>query len=385
VSSSRSQTASRHSTAATPAATPSRALAVALLVLALAGLAVAIELVVLHARVTAGAGPSFCTVSEHVNCDKVAASRWSVLLGVPLAAWGALAYLVVAGMAAAALPRSRPHPAWPAGLLVLVTGAMSAAAVALAAISELVIRSLCIVCAVSWAISFALLIVSWRLAKRAGGPRVALAHDLGVVRGRPLPAAAAAGVLALLAGALLAWYARSPAPAAIGGGAVGSPVGPPGSVVVYEYSDYQCPFCARMHDAIKPLLARRPDIRVLRRQFPLDDACNPKVARPFHVGACDQARAAICAEAQGLFDAMDDALFANQEGRAPLEAVARQAGLDLEKLRACMDSPETSHRLREDIADGIAAGVRATPSYAYQGKLYQGELPPVLGGATRER
>jgi uncharacterized membrane protein len=365
--------------AAGQAPAPARALAVILLVLAAAGLAVAIDLILVHARAHAGAA-NICDVSEHVNCSKVATSAWSMFLGVPLAAWGALAYLMVTALAVAALVRRRPHPAWPGGLLVVVSGAMSGTALVLAAISHFVIRSLCVVCAVSWAISFALLFVSWRLARRAGSVPSAVSQDLRALRSRPRPAALAAGLLALLSGGLIAWYSRAPAPGAGEGRALGGPIGPPGSILVYEYSDYQCPFCARMHEQVKGILAGRPDLRVVRRQFPLDDACNPMITRQFHVGACDQARAAICAEEQGRFEEMDDALFASQGTHAPLEQVAQAAGLDLARLRRCMSSPETEQRLQAEIASGIAAGVRATPSYAHQGRVYQGQLPPVMGG-----
>jgi uncharacterized membrane protein len=79
--------------ASAPAGPPpsSRAIPATLLVLALAGLAIAMDLWVLHVRAHAGAGPSFCDIDGRVSCSKVALSSWSVLLGVPNAAWGALA------------------------------------------------------------------------------------------------------------------------------------------------------------------------------------------------------------------------------------------------------------------------------------------------------
>jgi len=368
--------------AAAPA--PGRALEIALLLLALAGLAFALELTVLHARAHAGAGPSFCSLSERVNCDKVALSPWSVLFGVPLGAWGALAYLAVAGLAATALGRARPHPGWPGGLLGLATGAMSATAVALAIVSELVIRSLCLMCAASWLVSFTLLGLSWRLARRAGGVRAALAADLAALRGHPLPAAGAAALVAVAAAGLVAAYARAappPAPAAQPAAALG-PVGPTGSIVVFEYSDYECPHCARRHEEDKPVLARRPDVRLVRRHFPLDQACNPLLKRPFHEGSCQLARAGICAEAQGRFEEMDDLLFRNQAEKAPVDALARRLGLDPERFRSCLTAPETEDRLARDIAEGIRAGVRGTPSYEWNGKVFQGDLGELLAAVA---
>jgi protein-disulfide isomerase len=150
---------------------------------------------------------------------------------------------------------------------------------------------------------------------------------------------------------------------------------------VEEFSDYACPFCAKVHVSDKPLLAARPDVRVVRRHFPLDDRCNPKLTRPFHVGACELARAGICAEAQGQgrFEAMDDALFANQGEKAPVEELARRVGLDLPRFRACLTSAETEARLASDIQAGIKAGIRGTPSYVVDGKVVPGGLGELLG------
>ncbi|ACG71777.1 Vitamin K epoxide reductase [Anaeromyxobacter sp. K] len=358
----------------------SRALALAILVLALAGAGLAAELTLLHGRAHAGGASSFCAISERVNCDKVALSAWSSLLGVPLAAWGLLAYLVVAALALSALRRPRGDSGWPAGLLFAASAFMAAGAVFLAAISELVIGSLCIVCAGSWLVSFALAGCSFALARRAGGPAAALRADVATLRARPLASATAALALLAASGGLLARYAGPPpAPAGAPAAAPAASLGPPGSIVLYEYSDYECPFCARSHEANKPILASRPDVKVVRRHFPLDDTCNPKLTRPFHVGACDLARAAICAEAQGRFEQMDDALFRNQAEKAPVRELARRIGLDLPRFDACLSSPGTEKRLADDIESAIQAGVRGTPSYVYGGKVYPGDLATLLG------
>ncbi len=381
---------------AAPTHTRSRALEGAILALSLVGAALSVELALLHARVHAGGASSFCAISERVNCDTVALSPWSVALGVPLAAWGALAYLAVAGLSAAALGRGRPHEGWPAGLLAVATGALAATAVVLAIVSEVVIGAFCILCAASWLISFALSALSWRLARQAGGVGPALRADARALRARPGPSFGAAATLVLAAVALVAGYAgtgraappRAPAPGVATPPPAVAPALPatagaePGSRVVHEFSDYACPFCARVHVTDKPLRAQRPDVRIVRRHFPLDDACNPKLTRPFHVGACELARAGICAEAQGRFEAMDDALFANQAEKAPVEELARRVGLDLDRLRACLAAPETEARLKSDIQEGIQAGIRGTPSYVVDGKVFPGDLAQLLGAPS---
>ena len=366
----------RAAPARAPDGSAPRALPAALLALSLAGAALAVELWVIHHQAHAGGGPSFCDIDEHVSCGKVALSRWSVLLGVPLAAWGALAYLALAGLAALALRRRRPTPGWPAGLLVLGSGFMTAGASALAAISTFAIDAFCILCAASWAVSISLLVLSILLARRAGGLGAALRADAAALRDRPGPAAAWAAVLAAAAAGLLLAHRLAPAPAV-----PAAPVAR-GPLVLYEYSDYLCPFCARMHGTEKAITATSPGVRFVRRQFPLDAGCNPRVRAtiPGHEGSCELARGGICAERLGAFEAYDDAAFAQQEARPGAEALAQAAGIDLGAFRACLRSPETEARLAADIRDGMAAGVRSTPSYQLRGKLYAGTLPPELGG-----
>jgi protein-disulfide isomerase len=359
--------------------------------LAAAGIVVAILLARVHAQAHAGVA-SFCSISDYVNCDRVARSPFSVVLGLPVAIWGVLGYGVALALALAGLSPRRHHAAWPAGLLVLLSVAFSAVALVLAAISEVAIGALCLLCAGSWAISFALVVASWR-ACRPGGVAAAVREDLALLRARP-GRTAGAGVAGLALVLLAAqaypryWRAAAARTTAAGRpvvpGADGGTVGPPasnGPLVVVEFSDYECPFCAVAHEEAKQVLARRPDVRLVKRQFPLDSDCNPLLKRRMHPEACTLARAAICAGDQGKFEAMDDALFANQKAKLPLEDVAKEVGLDLPKLRLCMASPETAARLAADVEAGIRVGLRATPTYVIGGKPYDGKplselLPP---------
>ncbi|WP_242359935.1 DsbA family protein, partial [Anaeromyxobacter sp. SG17] len=197
-------------------------------------------------------------------------------------------------------------------------------------------------------------------------------------------------LLAAVAGARAAYprYASvAPAPPAARAGAPGTPTPSPaaapapGDRVIVEFSDYECPFCARAHEQLALLRAARPDLEIVRRHFPLDAACNPALKRSIHPSACSLARAAICAEARGRFEQMDDALFKNQQDKAPVATLAARLGLDLPAFEACLVSPATEARLSRDVADAMRAGVRATPSYVVGGKVYAGELPRELWSA----
>src|SRR5512137_1661815 len=105
----------RPAAAALPAPPFPRPLLVGIGALALIGLALSIELTLLHYRVHVDPiYESWCKIGETVNCDAVERSGYAVLLGVPVSVWGGLGYLVLIGVAISALLR-RPASSWPRG------------------------------------------------------------------------------------------------------------------------------------------------------------------------------------------------------------------------------------------------------------------------------
>lgn len=122
-----------------------RGLLLTVVLVSLVGLGASIYLSVLHWQVHNRPGhESFCAVSEEVNCDTVALSRFSTIFGVPVSSWGALFYLVFIILALWGFLRR--DPPWPWGLL----GLLNLVAVGLSAfqfaISKFVIQSFCIMC-----------------------------------------------------------------------------------------------------------------------------------------------------------------------------------------------------------------------------------------------
>ncbi len=362
----------------TPPPTPRAAFAVSL-ALALAGLVLSVMLVRVHRDAAAGL-TSFCTISEEINCDKVALSSWSMLFGVPVAAWGVAGYAFAAALSAWGLSTRRLHARWPAGLLAVFGAFATVGSVALALASKLAIGAWCLLCMGSWAASVGLLVSGW-LACRPVGMSASVRADLKAAGRQPRRAAVilVAGLIGLL---VLVVEARrgeagpkppGASPAATSPAALPRLPAATGPAVLF--SDYECPFCALAHDELREILRQRPDIQVVRRNFPLDQACNPILKRPMHLRACQLARAAICAEAQGQFEAMDDALYASQRAPVPVEELASRLKLDVRRFEACLTAPATQARLAADIQAGMEAKLRSTPTYVVDGTLYEGKLP----------
>jgi protein-disulfide isomerase len=126
-------------------------------------------------------------------------------------------------------------------------------------------------------------------------------------------------------------------------------------VTIVLFSDFQCPFCAKLGPALKQIEAAYPkEVRIVWKHLPLG----------FHPNALPAARAAEAARAQGKFWEMHDRLFAGQQALsdATYTAAAKDLGLDLERFRMDAASEATAKRISEDGALAAAAGANGTPT-----------------------
>jgi protein-disulfide isomerase len=136
-------------------------------------------------------------------------------------------------------------------------------------------------------------------------------------------------------------------------------------VTIVEFSDYQCPFCARSEPLIKEVLQAYPDqVNFVYKHFPLVSI------HPMALGA---AQAAVAAQKQGKFWEMHDVLFANQRALQPekLKEYAQQIGLDVGKFETDMNADDTKALIQEDVRLAQQAQVRGTPTIFVNGKLVQ--------------
>lgn len=155
--------------------------------------------------------------------------------------------------------------------------------------------------------------------------------------------------------------------------------GPADAVVtLIEFSDYQCPFCAKLAPAIEQLLARFPrDVRFVHRDFPLAN----------HVYASAAAETAHCAGDQGQFWAMHERLTANFNRITPqlFPKLAKEIGLDEEVFKQCLDSGRHAEKWQHGQRDGLAYGVTGTPALFLNGRYFNGLVPiDVLTEAVKE-
>lgn len=133
------------------------------------------------------------------------------------------------------------------------------------------------------------------------------------------------------------------------------------NVVLVEYSDFECPFCARFHPTTQQVLDEYGDkVALVYRQYPL----------PFHPNAQAAAEASECIAKVGGQDAFwkyADAIFAENDklgGQISPDAIKTaigESGANAAAVQACIDSGEMTQKVTDSIAQGSAAGISGTP------------------------
>lgn len=151
-----------------------------------------------------------------------------------------------------------------------------------------------------------------------------------------------------------------------------APVSGPESapVTIVEFSDFQCPFCAKGATVVEEIKQKYGNkVRVAFKNFPL----------PFHNQAKGAAMAAMCAydQDQSKFWEMHDKLFANQEKLMDkdLESYAKEIGLKMDPFKECLATKKFAKQIDASIEEGKKVGVKSTPTFYVNGVLVNGAQP----------
>lgn len=152
----------------------------------------------------------------------------------------------------------------------------------------------------------------------------------------------------------------------VGLGLPGHQIGPDDArVTIVEWSDFQCPFCARSAPVLAHIHEKYGnDVRIVYRHLPLD----------MHRNAMLAAEAGVAAAEQGKFWAFHDQVFASfgHLERADLERFAAAVGLDLAKFRAALDDRRYHDAVVAEVAAAQALGIDGTPMMFINGIALSG-------------
>ncbi|MDO5535426.1 MAG: thioredoxin domain-containing protein, partial [Propionibacteriaceae bacterium] len=143
-------------------------------------------------------------------------------------------------------------------------------------------------------------------------------------------------------------------------------------VVLTNWSDYRCPFCAVWHQRTMPALSKYVDDGTLRIEF--------RDLSLFGEQSDATAAAARAAGQQGKFWEFQDAVFAAAPPsghpdipRDKLIDFARTAGVpDIAAFEAALDDPALAQAVAADTSEAHQLGVSSTPFFVIGGQAFSG-------------
>ena len=143
-------------------------------------------------------------------------------------------------------------------------------------------------------------------------------------------------------------------------------------ITLVEYSDFECPFCARGFTTVKELMKKYPGkIRFVYKHLPLS----------FHPQAMISAKyyEAIRLQDEKKAFAFHDEVYKNQSqlssGTKFLDSAAKKVGADLARLKKDVNSPDIAKRIDDDIKEAGTLGIQGTPGFLINGVPVKGAYP----------
>jgi protein-disulfide isomerase len=140
-------------------------------------------------------------------------------------------------------------------------------------------------------------------------------------------------------------------------------------VTIVEFGDFQCPYCKESEASLRTLMERYPrEVRLVFRNLPLTE---------IHPNARIAAEAAVCADRQGKFWEMHDAMYDDQSALNldSLRNTATRLGLNLDRFSACIADGSANQALDLDAEAALDLGLGGTPYFFINGRPIDGDVP----------
>ena len=139
-------------------------------------------------------------------------------------------------------------------------------------------------------------------------------------------------------------------------------------IVLVEFSDFQCPFCARAHETVKQFMDKHGDrVTLVYKHFPLSQ---------IHPEAIPSAKASWAAQQQGKFWEYQDALFEQQQrlGEDLYVEIAQNLNLNLEQFNRDRQSEAAEAAIQKDLELAQGLGLSGTPFFVMNGETFSGAV-----------
>lgn len=353
-----------------------------ILILSLIGLALSVKLsqIYFDANFLHGTTGHFCSINAVMDCNGVAQSKYSSFLGIPLAVYGVMFYLSIIGllMLKKLAEKFRLFKFFedfkhPLNYIHLMSIFSLFVAVTLAYISTFQLHKICILCYMTYGINALIFIILATKLSVRKSVKVTV-HDVQEftkhTKNKFIFPFFSIFFISLI---LIANQTQVFVPSAQDLLDRGNILGDKNShLKLTIYSDYNCPYCARMNSETDQLVKNLDGFRVERMEFPMERTCNPKIKDHGFKNSCQAAQYALAAKKQGKYLLMGNLLFEhnNNLSEKNILKVARKHGIDEKKLYQDAHSQEIRDELEKQIKTSIDTGINSTPSAKIGVKIY---------------
>ncbi|MCB9253907.1 MAG: thioredoxin domain-containing protein [Bdellovibrionaceae bacterium] len=373
----------------------------------LAGIGLSLYLLVQHTRLKSGIQDtaSVCSINSFLNCDIVEASRFSEILGIPVAGIGAVFFFLLFLLTALASPEHRNFPK-----TQRLAACLSAAGVAIdlyfVTVQVFILGTLCLFCLGTYLVNILYFVTNSLMCARRGRglKRFFLEPLKGATTAIQMPAhlwwLSASALFSFIAAVtflpaviwmqssfysygkrladqfFLQWKEKTAyeIPISADDASLGSPDAP---IKIVEFSDFECPHCRKaaftLHTALKPLGSQ---VQFVFKHYPLDSDCNPELQYQLHPKACKLAKLAECARRKDRFWQYHDRLFlelAGDQGLPAWEKIVSSLSdiLSPSEVENCMANPAVLKAVKDNIEAGRKLDLKGTPSVFVNGRLVE--------------
>lgn len=357
-------------------------------------------------------GQSFCNINQTFNCDTVSVSPYSVLLGVPIATWGAVTNLALGLFLLIAMTGLSQNPKRVLRVSFWLSAFIAFTSIVMGSISSLLLKTYCLNCMGAYVLSFATFFLIWKSLETK--PTQNLVQDIkSLVTDHRWASFVLAAIPALsfLTNAIVAdsygmpkvkivlqeshanWKIATPNEFNLNTGLSFQRGSEAPVMTIVEFADFKCPHCKMAYPTLHTFAESRQDVRLIYKSFPLDGVCNSDINRKGDGSTCQLAFSVFCSEkiAQKGWDA-HHWVFDHQESflsaSSPHELIsqmAKELSISNEELKKCMDSSETFDLVSQQAKEGASAKIGGTPTVFVNGKLLErGQFMPVLEAVYNE-
>lgn len=371
-----------------------------ILILCIIGMLLSIELSYIFYKTNflSNFAPSFCSISNLIDCDGVAQTSYSLTLGIPNALWGIILYLLFIFLLFVDKIQEKfkntifdvfENPRSYIATIGLISFCLS---MVLAGISIFKIDKICVLC-------FCVYFVNFFIALTANSKGL-FYQDIKTtiidfIKGAKkyfilfiIVLIAFIGTLVFIDKSMVfspklkkekqmkEFYEAKTNKYAIKGNVLGKENA---LVKINIYSDFNCPFC-KVVNIMLHKAAKDKNVLVQDINFPLDTSCNHKIGSTLggHENSCLYARYAIAAKKQGQYWGAANVLFYNNPS-TPDEIIKEfkkaHLNLDINQLNYDANSPDTYAQLENEINEAASKGINGTPVIEIEGIQYLGALP----------